>query len=218
MNYQRTAAPSSRVNKFAGKRKNSPFQTTKRRKPAAVAATTRLKKAIDADDTASELDHHGGLESAEVLRVRIAPGLTSNGIVDLMRYFQSHMFSDIPSRAPGMNSTRIAEVLNYRLQLPPIVPIAHMHSLRPSPTSTEREIVSKIQAGLIRKVIIPGRGLGATVIGEVLVLISEWENLVRSTSNLSDALKEKYILHLNRQQTPVFSPNELKNLSRVGLL
>jgi hypothetical protein len=217
MSYQRTAAPSSRVNKSASKKKNSPFQTTKRRKPS-VSATARLKRVIEADDTASELDDYGRLESPEVLRVRIAPGLSSSDIVDIMRYFQSHMFSDIPNRAPGMNSTRIAEVLNYRLQLPPIIPIAHLHALRSSPTSTEREIVSKVQAGVLRKVTIPGRGLGATAIGEVLILVSEWENLVHESSSLSDALKEKYIAYLNRKPTPVFKPDDLKALSRAGLL
>jgi hypothetical protein len=216
MNYHRTAAASSRVNKFGSRKQNTPFTTAKRRKPSSPAAT-RLQKAADTDED-SELEYHGDLETTETLRAQLAPGLRSVAIQDIMNYFQSTMFSDIPSRASGMNSTRIAEILNYRLQIPPIIPLGHIYALKSSPTLTEREIVGKIQTGILKKITIPGRGLGSGAIGEGLVLVAEWEKLVRSMSDLSEDLKEKYIHYLKSQPTSTFTPDQIKALSRAGLL
>lgn len=102
------------------------------------------------------------------------------------------MFSDIPERAPGMNSTRIAEVLNYRISLPPVVTVAHVHALSKSATSTEREIAELAKAGIIRKVVVPNRGKGAAAAGEGLVLVSEWERIVRAHPDLEEIVKGRF--------------------------
>jgi serine-threonine protein kinase 19 len=216
MNYHRTAAASSRVNKFGSRKKITPFSTAKRRKPSS-SATTRLENAVD-DGEDSEFAYHGDLEATETLRAQLAPGIRSVAIPDIMSYFQAVMFSEIPNRAPGMNSSRIAEILNYRLQIPPIVPLGHIYALKSTPTSTEREIVAQIQAGLLKKVTIPGRGLGSGAIGEGLVLVSEWEKLVQNLPDLSEELKRKYICYLGREPALPFTVDEVRALSRAGLL
>jgi hypothetical protein len=128
------------------------------------------------------------------------------------------MFMEIPDRASGMNSVRIAEVLNYRLRLPPIVSLSHIHALGSSPTATEREIARLIHSGLVRKVSIPGRGTGSSAIGDGLVLVSAWERLVRADMGLEVELKEKYIALLKTRSAPSMSLDEIRKLSQAGYL
>jgi len=98
------------------------------------------------------------------------------------------MFDDIPDRA-GMGSSRIAEVLNYRKNLPPIISTAHVHALSQNPTATEREIAELIHGGIIRRISIPGRGLGAASIEESLVLIDRWVEMVQNSAGLCQEVK-----------------------------
>ena len=95
------------------------------------------------------------------------------------------MFSNIPERNAGMNSTRIAETLNYRRALPPIVTLAHLNSLCASSTKTEREIAELARAGILRRVTIPNRGMGVASVGDGIASMNEWERLVRSHPDLS---------------------------------
>jgi hypothetical protein len=214
MSFQKTAAKSSRINKPAARRKPL-FATAKRR---TSSAESKLNEAVQDHAEEHQGAYHGSLEDPRIIRARLAPGMNSSSIEDIMIYFQRSMFSDIRIRAPGMNSTRISEVLNYRLNLPPIVPVAHVHALRASPTSTEREIAAKVQSGVLRKVTIPRRGQGSDSFGEGLVLVTEWEKAVQAVSGLPNSIKEKFILHLKSRPTSVFTPNELKSLLQAGLV
>lgn len=118
-----------------------------------------------------------------------------------------------------MISTRIAEVLNYRRMLPPIISVAHVHALSKSPTMTEREISTLLTEGIIRRITIPGRGKGSSAVGEGLVLVSEWEKIVMADSRLEDGLKEKYISALHSPSVePSFTAAEIQALSKSGLL
>jgi Serine-threonine protein kinase 19 len=208
MSFQRTAAPSSRINKNT-RQKTLRFSSP--RKPASK------RKAQDVQHKPHIGDQSGTVESATTIRAALAPELESTDVLTILKYFQSNMFSDIPERASGMNSTRIADILNFRLHLPPIVPIAHIHAISPSPTAMEREIAAKIQRGIIRKVNIPGRGLGALSHGECVVLVSDWEKLVNDT-NLASSLKETYISHLHNKPLRPFTPDDLKALSQTGFV
>lgn len=98
------------------------------------------------------------------------------------------MFSDMPEKA-GMNSTRIAEVLNFRKKLPPFVTIAHVDALCNSSTKTEREIAELSKAGILRRVTIPHRGAGAAAVGDGIASVQNWQALIRQHSELSDDLK-----------------------------
>lgn len=105
-----------------------------------------------------------------------------------MEYVQNRMFSDMPEKA-GMNSTRIAEVLNFRRKLPPFVTIAHIDALCHSSTKTEREIAELSKVGILRKVTIPHRGAGAAAVGDGIASVRDWQALVRQHPELSDESK-----------------------------
>ena len=107
---------------------------------------------------------------------------------EIMQYVLDNMFEEIPERA-GMNSVRIAQLLNFRRSLPPLVTTTHVHALSEAATTTEREIAQLVRQGAVRKLFIPGRGLGATGIGEFLVLTDRWKEMVISNLRLSQSVK-----------------------------
>lgn len=111
-------------------------------------------------------------------------------VVHAIHYVRQGMFEDIPTRA-GMNSTRIAEVLNFRRSLPPLVSVAHVHTLLDAPTKVEKEIVELVNNKRVRRVLVPGRGTDAAGLGDCLVLEEDWEALVRDSKLLESTLKGK---------------------------
>lgn len=123
-----------------------------------------------------------------------------------------------------MNSTRIAEVLNYRKALPPIVTIAHIDALSSSSTRIEREIVELTQAGVLRRVTIPHRGVGAAAVGDGIASVTEWQRMVRTDVSLGDSLKAKYIAIMNENPTSatiagaLFTSAEISALTTAGFL
>lgn len=149
----------------------------------------------------------------------LAHDLNYSDVAQLLRLILGRTWTPIPETGAGMNSTRIAEVLNYRRMLPPIVSVAHVHALSKSPTSTEREISTLLNAGVIRRITIPGRGKGSAAVGEGLVLVSEWDKIVQAESRLGEELREKYIHALKTPGVePIFTKEEIQALSRSGLL
>src|ERR1700761_6348004 len=112
-----TAASSStsRIQKPTTRRSSSsPFSASKRRKPA--SQTTR-KKSVQADD---DEELFGTRLGDDGLIASLAGDLEFSDVAQLIRYIADHQWSSIPETGVGMNSTRIAEVLNYRARLPPI--------------------------------------------------------------------------------------------------
>lgn len=154
----------------------------------------------------------------------VPPRGAKQDVVSLMRYIQAHAWNDIPETSAGMNSTRIAEVLNFRKNLPSIVSLAHLHAVSKSSTATERELARLIQAGVVRKINILGRGRGGAAIGEGLVLTEDWKSLATNTATLEDAVKEKYIRLLGEHPTSstidasFFEGTEASDLMAAGLL
>ncbi|KAF1996058.1 hypothetical protein P154DRAFT_525891, partial [Amniculicola lignicola CBS 123094] len=219
MSFQITPARSSRV--------------TKSRKPSALAAFRRSSltqsggspkrkasqgstlKSDDGDD--ERLDDTGLIAS-------LAADLNFRDVPQYMEYIRNRMFSEIPETGAGMNSGRISEVLNYRRNLPPIVTIAHVDTLSPSSTQTEREIVELAQAGILRRVTIPHRGSGSSAVGDGLALVSEWKRLLHACPDLTEDLKAKYIAVLDSFLTSPaitstnFTPTEVTALTAAGFL
>ena len=107
-----------------------------------------------------------------------------------MEYIRNRMFSDIPEKA-GMSSTRIADVLNYRRRLPPFVTIAHIDALSASSTRVEREVAELARAGILRRITIPLRGVGAAAVGDGIASTREWQDLVRSHQALTEDIKSE---------------------------
>lgn len=165
-----TAAHSSRITKSKSKHtllkraSSSPLASTPSRK------TPSRKPGKDKDEGVERLDNVGVVTS-------LADGQSLVNIVDALDFIKNSAFDDIPERA-GMNSTRIAEVLNFRKSLPPIATSAHVHAVVDSPTATEREASQLMKSGVIKKVVIPGRGVGGSSISDVLILVTDWVALI----------------------------------------
>lgn len=167
-------------------------------------------------------DDDGELDDLGIV-ASLASDLNFRDVPQYMEYIRNRMFSDMPEKA-GMNSTRIAEVLNFRKQLPPFVTIAHVDALSTSSTLVEREIAELAKKGILRKVTIPFRGVGAAAVGDGIASVKEWQALVRGHNSLSDELKEKYInlMDSNPSSSTVpssaFTPAEIAALTGTGFL
>ncbi|KAL1643537.1 hypothetical protein SLS58_004897 [Diplodia intermedia] len=201
---QTTAAKSSRVAKPAHRKSNnpllrrsssSPFAASPRRKPAPASAT-KVGAGSDERIFDEPLDDTGVVAS-------LAADLELRDVPQFIQNIRNRMFTPVPERASGMNGQRTAEVLNFRINLPPVVSIAHVHALSRSPTVTEREVAELVRARIIRKVVIPGRGLGGAAVGEGLVLVSEWEKLVRSHPGLGNEMKVSAV-QLGKEEIAAF--------------
>ncbi|KAF1953930.1 hypothetical protein CC80DRAFT_418520 [Byssothecium circinans] len=220
MTFQATAARSSRITKSRkqsaaaamGLRRSvsSPSSASPRRKSSSTPKPT----AIDDDE---KLNDTGVIAS-------LASDLNFRDVPQYMEHIRIKMFDDIPEKSSGMNSTRIAEVLNFRKTLPPIVTIAHVDALTSSPTKTEREIVELSQAGVLRRVTIPHRGVGPAAVGDGIASVQEWETRLQSHPGLDQALQLKYMstLHANPTSTAIastaFTPSEISTLTGAGFL
>lgn len=190
-----TAAQSSRIRKSSStqpSKRQSPFARHSRakpfRSPSAARSNDHGKTALDSGN-----DSHSGYYQDSLLpdigpSQYISETTVVNSVIQAIQYIRNTMFSDLPDRA-GMNSTRIAEVLNFRRALPPIVSVAHVHMLLNAPTKVEREIVELVDSARVRRLFIPGRGLDSAGLGDCLVLVQDWEETVRGSSSIYDDLK-----------------------------
>ena len=160
--------------------------------------------------------------------LRTQQGSTSqqNGpmaIPEAISHIPATQFDPVPDRGGGFSSTRISEILNFRQKLPPLVTVAHLHAVVGNPTTVERELAKLVKDGLVRKVVIPGRGTGRE---EALVLMQDLETLVKAAMDSEDSdLAERFLDLLKRLppggpllQIPLtyFSANDIAILSRAG--
>ncbi|EGC43949.1 conserved hypothetical protein [Histoplasma capsulatum var. duboisii H88] len=194
-----TAAQSSRIRKSSGTQlsgRQSPFSRHSRAKPF---RSPLGRTAFDSDN-----DIHSGYYKDSILpdigpSQYISETTELNSVIQAIQYIRNTMFSDLPQRA-GMNSTRIAEVLNFRRALPPIVSVAHVHMLLNAPTKVEREIVELVDSARVRKLFIPGRGFDSAGLGDCLILVQDWEDTTSAVA------------------AGIFTPEETSSLVRAGFL
>ncbi|KAJ5178076.1 uncharacterized protein N7500_000775 [Penicillium coprophilum] len=215
MTLRLTSAPVSGIRKrkpSAPKPRASPFAAHARRKPTSGGG---IKPTADLgfDDPLPDVGgSHFISETAPV-----------QNVLQAIQYIRDGMFEELPARA-GMNSTRIAEVLNLRRSLPPLASVAHVHTILEAPTQVEREIVEQIQTGRIRRLIIPGRGNDAAGLGDCLVLAEDWDKMVQESPALDEPVKEKFLDILKRMGTSsaisqgVFTTDEYRALLRAGFI
>ncbi|PSN65324.1 hypothetical protein BS50DRAFT_527629 [Corynespora cassiicola Philippines] len=221
MSFHATAAHSSRIKRA---RKLSTAASlglpSTASSPSSAASRPRStpKVKTPAHDADDEKLHDLGLIAP------LAQDLNFHHVPQYMEYIRTKMFADIPAIAAGMSSMRIAEVLNYRRALPPIVTVAHIDALGASSTATEREITDLSRAGILRRVTIPRRGLGASDVGDGLASVQLWQQLVHAHAELDDALKQKYISVMDANPTSAtipntaFTPAEASILTTTGFL
>lgn len=187
MTLRLTSAPVSGIQKrksaksLPAKSRASPFAAHARRKPNTATGSVRA---------ATDFGLDGPLPD-EGLSLHISKTAQVQSVEDAIKHIGSQMFDELPARA-GMNSTRIAEVLNLRRSLPPLASVAHIHTLLNAPTQVEREVVTLLKSGRVRRLIIPGRGNDAAGLGDCLVLADDWERIVRESPALDAAIKGEY--------------------------
>lgn len=216
MSFKFTAAHSSRIKKSSKpptlKRNSSssPFSSLPRRKPVQRANTKPEDEDEDLFD--DRLDDVGLVKA-------LATDLTLRDVAQAIKYIQGKMWSPVPEERAGMNSTRIAEVLNFRVGLPPIVVVSHVQALLNSPTTVDREIAELIKGGAVRKLVVGGRGS----IGEALILVSDLDEIVQK-SGLDQELKDRFINLLHENSTALkisrtkLTADESKALMHAGFL
>ncbi|KAI9704383.1 MAG: hypothetical protein M1836_007246 [Candelina mexicana] len=209
-----SAAHSSRITKPKSKlpslrpATSSPFADHPRRKP------------IERSKTKPEEVPTDGLLQERLPDTGLVPALGSDrrGVIETVRHILESMFDEVPERG-GMNSVRIAEVLNFRKSLPPIVQAVHVHALTGSPTTTERGIAKLVTAGSLRKLVVPGRSAGGSAVGDGLVLVDDWKQAVRGEPGLNEAIKENLVQILNRHPTAISLPqSELATADAAKLM
>lgn len=194
-----TSAPVSGIRKnrkpATPRPRASPFAAHARRKPSAPSSSGISKISSEQDEY-----EQGPLPDLGPSRY-IPETAPVTDVVEALQYIRNSIFEDLPRRA-GMNSTRIAEVLNFRRSLPPLASVAHVHTLLEAPTKVEKEIMELVRAGRVRRLIVPGRGNDAAGLGDCLVLSEEWDRLVLDSPALEAPLKGEAIASIQslRQQ------------------
>ncbi|KAI1374147.1 serine-threonine protein kinase 19-domain-containing protein [Hypoxylon crocopeplum] len=185
-----------------------------RRKPGIQRGKSSARDEDDDEDLfGDKLDDYGLVRA-------LATDLNLRDTSQAILYIRGHMFSPMPEQAAGMNSTRIAEVLNYRKRLPPIVTISHIQALLSSPSAVEREIAELSRAGFVRKVVVARRG----DIGETVVLATDFEQMIKDSAGLDKESKDSLTTFLKENSgTQTVKPNALRashteQLIRAGFL
>ncbi|KAL4760657.1 Stk19 family serine/threonine-protein kinase [Aspergillus foveolatus] len=217
-----TSAPVSGIKKRKSSAQTRPraslFVNHARSKPS-VRPSTSGEVRSKTDEL--EVEDYSPLQDLGLSR-HIPESTPVDNVLAAIKHIKSNMFEELPARA-GMNSVRIAQVLNFRRSLPPLVSVAHVHTILDAPTKVEREIMELATAGTIKRLIVPGRGNDAAGLGDCLVLKEDWEGLVLE-SVLEDGLKEKFLTVLSRIGNTcaipgtAFSSAEYTALVRAGFI
>ncbi|RMZ87723.1 hypothetical protein DV736_g5049, partial [Chaetothyriales sp. CBS 134916] len=105
----------------------------------------------------------------------------ANDVISAICHAKTTIFCELPPRA-GMNSTQIAEVLNFQKNIPPVASLAHVHAIVSASSRTERQISELLASGELRKLRLVGRGNDVTGIGEVLILTSDLKAMLEGLS------------------------------------
>lgn len=147
---------------------------------------------------------------------------SAHDVLSAIQYARSSMFATIPDRA-GMNSVRIAEILNFQRNLPAIVSLAHVHAIISASSKTERQIAALQSAGKLRKIRVTGRGNDISGTGEVLITMAGLQALLERSGLATDVVAEfGNVLRRQPRATSIrpseLPPSHISALSRSGFL
>lgn len=166
------------------KRSSSPFANFSRTKALQRSKSLADNDGEDAAGEAATLDATGKIVPSTSLS-------KAKSVEDAIKQSTESMFCEMPERA-GMNSVRIAEVLNFRKGLPPVVTASHVHALVGASSQTEREISALVAAGKLHKIKLLGRGNDLSGLSELLILTSGLEGMLRSSA-LDDSVVNVFL-------------------------
>ncbi|KAK2045004.1 hypothetical protein LZ31DRAFT_553620 [Colletotrichum somersetense] len=159
-------------------------------------ATVTKKKTAPADagfdyDGGGDDFFHDRLDDVGLVSA-LATDMSLRDVVQAIKYTRNRMFGPVPTEAAGMNSTRIAQVLNFHKAMPGIVTVSHLHALLASPTAVEREVAELQRCGAVRKIYVPRRG----GLGEALIETSELEEMIAQSAGLDEEAKTAFVKFL----------------------
>ncbi|POS77855.1 hypothetical protein DHEL01_v203744 [Diaporthe helianthi] len=148
-----------------------------RTKPGAATRPQNKRDDQEEDYFHDKLDDVGLVQA-------LATDLTLRDLPQAMRHSRAHMFAPMPDQPSslGLSSTRVAEVLQARHGLPPVVTVAHLQALLRSPTAVDREAAELVRAGALRKIVVLRRAADGGV-GELLVDGVGLQELVRAAES-----------------------------------
>ncbi|OHF01308.1 hypothetical protein CORC01_03341 [Colletotrichum orchidophilum] len=187
----RVKKPKPKPKSSASPRKNSGTGSPRQSGGGSAKQKTATPSAAQGDDCYDDDFFHDRLEDAGLVAA-LATDMSLRDVVQAIKYTRSRMFGPVPMEATGMNSTRTAEVLNYRRAMPGIVTISHLHALLISPTAVEREIAELQRGGVVRKIYVQRRG----GLGEALIQTSELEEMISHSAELDDDAKTAFATFL----------------------
>ncbi|KAK1532688.1 uncharacterized protein CCOS01_04671 [Colletotrichum costaricense] len=191
----RVKKPKPKPKPSASPRKNSgtssPRKSAGSRGSSAKRNTATPSDVQDDDGDYNDDFFHDRLDDAGLVTA-LATDMSLRDVVQAIKYTRSRMFGPVPTEAAGMNSTRIAEVLNYRRAMPGIVTTSHLHALLASPTAVEREVAELQRGGALRKIYVQRRG----GLGEALIQTSELEDMIAKSAELDDDARSAYVKFL----------------------
>ncbi|EUC45765.1 hypothetical protein COCMIDRAFT_26122 [Bipolaris oryzae ATCC 44560] len=204
MSLHATPAYSSRITK--PRRKSGLAALGLKRKTSSPSAETPRQLSLPSEpSTYNDAQPHSLLTDANLCD--IPQTITS---------IHTHTFSPLPT-SPSLSSTLTSRILNHRRLLPPFISLAHLHAVSASATSADREISALANSGVLRRIVVPDRGVS---VKEGVVLVEEWKRRVVENSDIPEFLKEKYITSLTSSptSTPDFTPRDRKILLSTGFL
>lgn len=212
---------SNRVKKSPAKARSSSTRSprptpTKRRAQDDSARENAEDKVLDDAEAAAaaaeeeEYYFQDRLDDVGLVRV-LATDLHLRDVVQAMRYIRDRMWTAMPERGAGMNSTRIAEVLNYRARTPPVVTVAHLQAVLASPTAIEREVAELVLKGIVRRVVVKGRS-------EALIEVGDLVELVERAEGIGEESKRGYVAFVKGEGGGSLSREQIDELVRAGFL
>jgi hypothetical protein len=222
MSLPATSSNSPRV------RKHLPVASLKRYRSSPYANLSRTKaihrpKSVPEDGYDGEFHGQDAAGENAVSRDSAFFAVASaKDVISALDHATRSMFCVIPERA-GMNSMRIAQLLNFQKHLPPVVSPAHVHALVSSSSKVEREIASLLATGKIRRIRLTGRGSDTSGLSELLVT-NELLNKSLNSSGLPTDVVDIFLEVLKKipRATSVpsrsLSPAHLTALAKAGYL
>ncbi|OLN88648.1 hypothetical protein CCHL11_01933 [Colletotrichum chlorophyti] len=200
-----------RVKKSKSKPSASPRKNSGTGSPRAGGGARKTKPAAEEDD--GDDFFHDRLDDVGLVAA-LATDMSLRDVVQAIKYTRDHMFGPVPTEAAGMNSSRVAEVLNYRKAMPGLVTVSHLHSLLASPTAVEREVAELQRGGAVRKIYVQRRG----GLGEALIQTSELEEMVTLSAGLDEATKAAFVEFLRENPLAQTMPRSACDHKRADAL
>ena len=160
-----------------------PFGSSKRTKTLQRAQTL----AGSLEDESDDEDEEGHNLAGPGKVVAVVEKDEVRDVLSAIGHSRATMFDELPARA-GMNSVRIAEVLNFQKSLPAVVSLAHVHALRSASSPTERDIQTLLSKNQVRRIKLVGRGNDVSGLSELLITTNEYGAAARRSGLPSDVV------------------------------